>query len=234
MAGTMRPLINSVEDLASQVAVASARLLGSSATQVTEAANARRLLEEVASQVAMANAERTGSPAVLKHLTRQVEKAIDAQELLEALAARATERTSPSDLLEDTRARMLMAANTRRAMQDLAAQLSAFSTAFPRDELNHLNHLVGSSPSSIPETAIVLTRDQKRLLFAYYVYCVVLSLILVTVLKVMSRSENDNEILGLTSILTGLSGHKLATVARDAAWQVFDRMSPPDDNDHHA
>src|SRR5262249_52624770 len=104
-----------------------------------------------------------------------------------------------------------------------ASLLNWTATALPEESAG----LLSDSNALSDETGISLTRDQKRFLFGWYVYFLAQSLILLAVLKIMSKGENYTAIVGLSSV-TGWSGHPIAIKARDAAWQAFDSMYPPE------
>ena len=76
------------------------------------------------------------------------------------------------------------------------------------------------------KTGITLTRDQKRTLFANFVYSVVMSLILVAVLNLIDKNESDATVFAVVTTMTGWSVHSIAKVARNAAFRVFDHMNP--------
>jgi hypothetical protein len=106
------------------------------------------------------------------------------------------------------------------AVPQIQAQLAALAATLPTE--------AAGDALTDHEKGISLTRDQRRFLFGWYIYCVVQSLFLLAVLSVMGTNETDSAILGLILSTTGLSGHPIAVKARDAAWQAFDRMYPPE------
>ena len=72
-----------------------------------------------------------------------------------------------------------------------------------------------------------LTRSQQRFLFGLYIYILVSSLVLWTLLDIMIRnSEADSAALTLIISMTGLSSHAVARKAREMAYQVFDQIYP--------
>ena len=73
-----------------------------------------------------------------------------------------------------------------------------------------------------------LTRERARQLWGYYIYAMVWAVCLLVVLHVMSLNQTSSTLLGLTTTMTGLSGHAVASRARKIGLDRFDRMYPPD------
>jgi hypothetical protein len=73
-----------------------------------------------------------------------------------------------------------------------------------------------------------LTRERARQLWGYYIYAMVWAVCLLVVLHVMSLNQTSSTLLGLTTTMTGLSGHAVASRARKIGLDRFDRRYPPD------
>jgi hypothetical protein len=73
-----------------------------------------------------------------------------------------------------------------------------------------------------------LTRERARQLWGYYIYVMVWAVCLLVVLHVMSLNQTSSTLLGLTTTMTGLSGHAVASRARKIGLDRFDRRYPPD------
>jgi hypothetical protein len=82
-------------------------------------------------------------------------------------------------------------------------------------------------PDTIPGTS--LSRAQKRFLFGYFVYSIVLSLCMLAVLRLMEGGEIDAEALTLLTATTGWGGLSIAKAARDVAFRIFDSIYPPNE-----
>jgi hypothetical protein len=81
---------------------------------------------------------------------------------------------------------------------------------------------------SIPDTELdtFLSRNQKRALFAYFFYLVVLSVTIMAVIDIMNEGERNSALLALFTTVTGYSGHSLAKVIRDLAFRLYDYLYP--------
>jgi hypothetical protein len=69
-------------------------------------------------------------------------------------------------------------------------------------------------------------RNRERLLFANFIYCVVLSLVLLAYLKITEEGEVDSEILSFFIFVFGVGGHQIARKARKIALHAFDTWYP--------
>lgn len=74
-----------------------------------------------------------------------------------------------------------------------------------------------------------LDRDQARLLLGWLVYAIVWILVLEVILTAINVDETASAILALTTTMTGVSGHSVASKAKSAALKAFDRAYPPSD-----
>jgi len=86
--------------------------------------------------------------------------------------------------------------------------------------------LADSDPLLSARGSALLSRNQQRTLFGYFVYSTVLALALLAVLDLMSKEEPDSTIFAVVLAMTGLSGHAFAKGARDGAFAIFDYMHP--------
>ena len=99
---------------------------------------------------------------------------------------------------------------------EMQARLAAIARTAPPDSL------------SDTEFGTTLSRDSERLLFGNFVYCLVLSLVLLAYIRVTGESETDSQIFSLFIFATGLGGHQIAKLAREAAFRAYDFLYPPE------
>jgi hypothetical protein len=99
---------------------------------------------------------------------------------------------------------------------EMQAQLAAIARTAPSDSL------------SDTEFGTTLSRDSERLLFGNFVYCLVLSLVLLAYIRVTGESETDSQIFSLFVFATGLGAHQIAKLAREAAFRAYDFLYPPE------
>ena len=63
-------------------------------------------------------------------------------------------------------------------------------------------------------------------MFARYVYCLTLSLVLLAYFRIMAEGEVGSEILSLLTLMAGVGGHQIARYAYNTAFRVFDYFRP--------
>ncbi|SRR5258705_4817123 len=77
-----------------------------------------------------------------------------------------------------------------------------------------------------PRTA--LSSEQQRMIFARYICCLTLSLVLLAYLKILSEGEIGSEVVSLLAVMSGLGGHQVAKFAYNTAFRLFDYLRPPE------
>jgi hypothetical protein len=110
-------------------------------------------------------------------------------------------------------------------LADSMAKLSSsavFTSAFA-DFLAQLEAVGIGSDSK----AVRLGREEQRLLFGYFVYALVWLLVLQIMVTLLGASDTLGKFADLVAVMTGLSGHKIASVAKDAAYWAYDQLNPP-------
>jgi hypothetical protein len=126
-----------------------------------------------------------------------------------------------------------------RAFQEVAPSLLALRGSLP--SIRVLKDITGldvqlvaamaqvTASGSLPDTQFgtILSRSRERLLFANFVYCLVLSLVLLAYIRVMGEGKTDSEIFQLFTFAMGLGAHQIAKLARDAAFRYYDYTYPP-------
>ena len=110
----------------------------------------------------------------------------------------------------------LAASGMLRDFIEMQARLAAIARTAPSDSL------------SDTEFGTTLSRESERLLFGNFVYCLVLSLVLLAYIRVTGESETDSQIFSLFVFATGLGAHQIAKLARDAAFRAYDFLYPPE------
>ena len=73
-----------------------------------------------------------------------------------------------------------------------------------------------------------LSREQERLICGYVAYAIVWLLLLQLLVALLGASETDGELAGLAMGITGLSGHSLASTAKNLTPLAYDRLQPTD------
>ncbi len=113
---------------------------------------------------------------------------------------------------------------------DLNAKLAANGVLQDLIEMQtRLAAIARTVPSdSLPDTEFgtTLSRNSERLLFGNYVYCLVLSLVLLAYIRVIGESETDSQIFSIFIFATGLGAHQFAKLAREAAFRTYDFLFP--------
>jgi hypothetical protein len=110
--------------------------------------------------------------------------------------------------LLDSMAKLSSSAVFTPAFADLLAQLEAAG--------------IGSD-----SMAVRLGREEQRLLFGYFVYALVWLLVLQIMVTLFGASDTLGKFADLVAVMTGLSGDKIASVAKGAAYWAYDQLNPP-------
>jgi hypothetical protein len=104
-----------------------------------------------------------------------------------------------------------------RVFRDIAGilnQLETFAQVTQSDSLSHST------------SRDLISRNRERLLFANFVYCLVLSLVLLAYFKITAEGEIDSQAFSLFTFATGLGAHQIAEKARKIAFHLYDSWYP--------
>jgi len=122
----------------------------------------------------------------------------------------------------------------RSAMPQLSLMQSLTTSGVLREVIEEQARLAAiaritpSDSISNTEFGTTLSRDSERLLFGNFVYCFVLSLVLLAYIRITGENETDSQIISLLTFATGLGARQIAKRAREAAFRAYDFMYPPE------
>jgi len=93
---------------------------------------------------------------------------------------------------------------------------------------NAFARLEAIEPAEVTESSPILSHEQKRRLFAMYVYVLVQVLIMWLYLAIATSGQIGSEILSLGVFATGIGGHQIAMQATKRALLIYDHAFPPE------
>ena len=76
-------------------------------------------------------------------------------------------------------------------------------------------------------SAVRLDRKQQRLICGYLAYVIVWLLVLQVMINMLGTDDALANVISLTTVMTGLSGHVIATLAKKTAFWAYDQLNPP-------
>ena len=72
-----------------------------------------------------------------------------------------------------------------------------------------------------------ISREQQRLVCGYFAYVIVWLLVLQIMLVLLGASDTIGKIADITTVMTGISEVIALSIAKNAAYRVYDQVNPP-------
>jgi hypothetical protein len=125
--------------------------------------------------------------------------------------------------------------------QQLIGNMTQLATTLARSPALTLSKQLTESIIQLAELAALLQADgvvpdvkaghlsppQERLLCGYFAYAVIWLIVLQLMLIMLGSDDSLGRITDLLAGMTGISGHKIASIARDLAYKVYDQLQRP-------